>query len=175
MTVRPILIHPDARLRRTARPVAKFDDRLHALLTDLEDTMYGADGIGLAAPQLGINRRIVVMDCDRENNERRPLQLVNPEICHRSDQTELRAEGCLSIPEVYEEIKRSLEIEACYQDRNGKKIRTVFAGMEARCIAHEIDHLDGRLFIDYLGPLKQQMITNRLRKIKRTGKLPRPE
>ena len=176
MAIRPILIHPDPRLRVVARPVPAVNDPVRALLDDLAETMYAARGIGLAATQVGVARRLVVMDCCRddegeeEEKERDTVFLVNPEIVERSESTAERDEGCLSIPEVYEPVTRPVAVTARYLDRDGRAVEREFQDLQAVCLQHEVDHLDGKLFIDYLGPVKRRLITNRMRKWKREQK-----
>ena len=168
MTLRPILIHPDPRLKKVTSPVASIDDDLRKLADDMLETMYDAPGIGLAAPQVGVMRRIVVMDCEKDAEATpQPMVLINPEIIWSSDQRSVYEEGCLSIPEHYAEVERPAEVEVSWTDLAGKLQREKFDGLWATCVQHEIDHLDGKLFIDYLGPLKRQMITRKMQKLKR--------
>ena len=167
MTIRPIVIYPDPRLRKPADRVTEFNDQLVALLEDLTDTMYDADGLGIAAPQIGVSRRVMVINCDNDPENRQPLYCINPEILSRSDQHETLSEGCLSIPDIREEIKRPLSIVARYFDRHGTPRESSFENLEARCFVHETDHLNGKLFIDYLSFLKRRSITNQMRKRKR--------
>lgn len=167
MAVRPILLHPDRRLRAIAKPVECVDKDVRALAEDMVDSMYAAEGIGLAATQIGSTSRVAVVDCDRESETRNPIVLVNPEIVEHSPETETREEGCLSIPEVYEEVERSNWVEVRYLDQDGTETRRRCEGVESVCVQHEIDHLDGKLFIDRIGPVKRRLITNRMRKLKR--------
>lgn len=165
---RPILIHPDPRLKKVATPVADLSDELRVLADDMLETMYDAPGIGLAAPQVGILQRAVVLDCVREEGEApRPLIMFNPEIIAASDDTKVYEEGCLSIPEQYAEVTRPAEVTARWIDRDGREQQDTFDGLWAVCVQHEIDHLDGKLFIDYLKPMKRQMITRKSQKLKR--------
>lgn len=168
MTLRPILIHPDPRLRKPAEPVAELSDALRQLADDMLETMYDAPGVGLAAPQVGVGSRLIVMDCVKEEGApRRPMQLFNPVIVAASDRLSSYEEGCLSIPEQYAEVTRPAEVTVRWIDRDGTERQEDFAGLWATCVQHEIDHLDGKLFIDYLTPLKRQLITRRMTKLKR--------
>lgn len=164
----PILIHPDPRLKKTAKPVADLSDDLRALGDDMLETMYDAPGIGLAAPQVGVLDRVVVLDCVKDKAaEPRPLIMYNPEIIAASDDWSSYEEGCLSIPEQYAEVERPAEVDVAWIDRDGNAQRETFTGLWAVCIQHEIDHLDGKLFIDYLSPLKRQLITRKMVKLKK--------
>jgi peptide deformylase len=168
MTVKPILIHPDPRLKKVAAPVADLSDDLRGLADDMLETMYDAPGIGLAAPQVGVGTRLIVMDCVKEEGAApRPLVLFNPEIVAVSDTLSTYEEGCLSIPEQYADVTRPAEVTVRWIDRDGAERREDFAGLWATCVQHEIDHLDGKLFIDYLSPLKRQLITRKMVKLKR--------
>ena len=165
---RPILIHPDPRLKKVCAPVTDITDELRALADDMLETMYDAPGIGLAAPQVGVLERVIVLDCVKEEGEApRPLVMFNPEITARSEETNTYEEGCLSIPDQYAEVTRPREVELRWIDRDGKLRSEGFGGLWATCVQHEIDHLNGKLFIDYLGPMKRQMITRRMQKLKR--------
>jgi peptide deformylase len=165
---RPILIHPDPRLKKTAAPVADLSDDLRALADDMLETMYDAPGIGLAAPQIGVLDRLIVLDCIREEEgPPRPLIMFNPVVVSASDDTSIYDEGCLSIPEQYAEVTRPAEVEVHWMNRDGNAEQEVFSGLWATCVQHEIDHLNGKLFIDYLGPMKRQMITRKMQKYKR--------
>lgn len=165
---RTILIHPDPRLKKVCAVVPDISDAMRALADDMLETMYDAPGVGLAAPQIGVMERLVVLDCVKEDGEKpRPLVMFNPEIISSSDETNVYEEGCLSIPEQYAEVTRPKEVEIAWMDRDGNAQREVFDGLWATCAQHEIDHLDGKLFIDYLKPLKRQMITRKMQKLKR--------
>lgn len=165
---RPILIHPDPRLKKACAPLPDVSDELRVLADDMLETMYDAPGIGLAAPQIGVLSRLVVLDCVKEEGEApRPLVMFNPEILSASEETSVYEEGCLSIPEQFAEVTRPAEVEVRWMDQNGAEQAEVFRGLWATCVQHEIDHLDGKLFIDYLKPLKRQMITRRMQKLKR--------
>ena len=168
MTLRPILIHPDPRLKKPSAPVPDVSDALRQLAGDMLETMYDAPGIGLAAPQVGVSERLIVLDCVKEDGGTpRPLVMFNPQITARSDEMNVYEEGCLSIPEQYAEITRPAEVTVRWIDRNGAEQEEGFDGLWATCVQHEIDHLDGKLFIDYLKPLKRQMITRKMQKLKR--------
>jgi peptide deformylase len=164
--IRPILIHPDPRLKKPCEPVAAVTDEVRALAADMLETMYDAPGIGLAAPQVGVLRRVVVMDCAKEGPPR-PLTLINPAVTWASEDVSTYDEGCLSIPEQYAEVKRPARVTVTWTDLDGAAREETFEGLWATCVQHEIDHLDGKLFIDYLGPLKRQMITRKMEKLKR--------
>ncbi|WP_298920488.1 peptide deformylase [uncultured Roseobacter sp.] len=165
---RNILLHPDPRLKKLCAPVTDLTDELRALADDMLETMYHAPGVGLAAPQVGILQRLVVLDCVKgENEPARPLIMFNPEIVSSSEETSVYEEGCLSIPEQFADVTRPAEVEVRWTDRDGKEQTEVFTGLWATCAQHEIDHLDGKLFIDYLKPLKRQMITRKMVKFKR--------
>ena len=165
---RSILIHPDPRLKKVCAPVPDLSDELRTLAKDMLETMYDAPGIGLAAPQIGILNRLIVLDCVKEEGETpRPLAMFNPEILAQSDDTNVYEEGCLSIPDQFAEVTRPKTVDVQWMDVNGNPQRETFDGLWATCVQHEIDHLDGKLFIDYLKPLKRQMITRKMQKLKR--------
>ncbi len=168
MALREILIHPDPRLKRVAEPVERVDATLRRLAADMLETMYDAPGIGLAAPQLGVSARLLVMDCVKDETlPPRPLVLVNPEVVWTSEERHAYEEGCLSIPEQYGEVERPAEVRVAWTDLEGERQEEQFAGLWATCVQHEIDHLNGRLFIDYLTPMRRQMITRKMVKLKR--------
>ncbi len=164
---RPILIHPDPRLKKACAPVPDLSDALRALADDMLETMYDAPGIGLAAPQIGVLQRLIVLDCAREEEAPAPLVMFNPEVLKSSDETSVYEEGCLSIPEQYAEVTRPASVRVGWLDRDGNPQERDFEGLWATCVQHEIDHLNGKLFIDYLGPMKRQMITRKMVKLKR--------
>ena len=165
---RNILLHPDPRLKKVATPIDDISDDLRNLADDMLETMYAAPGIGLAAPQIGILQRLVVLDCVKADEETpRPLVMFNPEIVASSDETNVYEEGCLSLPEQFADVTRPAEVEVKWLDKNGDEQQEVFTGLWATCAQHEIDHLNGKLFIDYLKPLKRQMITRKMVKMKR--------
>lgn len=159
-----ILEFPDARLRKKAVPVTAVDDALRQLIDDMFETMYDAPGIGLAATQVDVHRRLLVADVSAEKDD--PYVLINPEIVAR-DGVEVSEEGCLSVPGYYEEVERAEHVRVKYLDRNGESIEADFEGLLAVCVQHEIDHLDGRLFVDYLSEAKRQRIRKRLEKDRR--------
>lgn len=163
MAIRPILIYPDPRLRAPARPVTDFNPAVESLARDLLETMYAADGLGLAATQIGDNNRVFVMDLSDQNQE--PQVFVNPVILTRTG-TQKRQEGCLSIPGVYEDVVRAARIQVQAQDARGRPLEKWAEGLEAVCIQHELDHLDGRLFIDHLSVLKRERLLKRFRTLK---------
>ncbi|SFS21486.1 peptide deformylase [Yoonia litorea] len=168
MTLRNILIHPDPRLKKKATPIAAVNDDIRRLADDMLETMYDAPGIGLAAPQIGITERLLVMDCVKDEEATpEPMVLINPEITWSSEALNVYEEGCLSIPEQYAEVERPAEVEVQWTDEKGKQRRERFDGLWATCVQHEIDHLNGKLFIDYLKPLRRQMITRKMQKLKR--------
>ncbi len=165
---RPILIHPDPRLKKLCDPVADSSDELRKLADDMLETMYDAPGIGLAAPQIGILQRLIVLDCVKEEDgPPRPLVMFNPEVVASSDEINVYEEGCLSIPDQYAEVTRPKMVQVQWMDQHGKAQSEEFDGLWATCVQHEIDHLNGKLFIDYLKPLKRQMITRKMQKLKR--------
>ena len=165
MAKRKILIFPDARLRKAADPVGEVDDRIRRLADDLLDTMYDAPGIGLAAPQVGILRRIFVMDCSRKEKDKIPKIFVDPELVWESEETEKHEEGCLSLPGQFADVHRPASVAVEYRNQEGQRMEEEFSGMEARCIQHEIDHLDGRLFIDRISLIKRQIIQRKMVKL----------
>ena len=165
---RTILLHPDPRLKKVATPVDDLSDELRSLADDMLSTMYDAPGIGLAAPQVGVGKRVIVLDCVKEEGAApRPLIMFNPQIVAASDETSVYEEGCLSIPDQYADVTRPAEVEVSWIDRDGNHQQEVFTDLWATCAQHEIDHLEGKLFIDYLKPLKRQMITRKMMKLKR--------
>ena len=165
---RPILIHPDPRLKKVAAPLEDSSDELRKLADDMLETMYDAPGIGLAAPQIGLLQRLIVLDCVKEEGETpRPLVMLNPEVVASSEETSSYEEGCLSIPEQYAEVTRPAEVTVRWVDRDGNACEETFDKLWATCVQHEIDHLEGKLFIDYLSPMRRQMITRKSQKLKR--------
>ncbi|OJY33408.1 peptide deformylase [Gemmobacter caeni] len=164
---RPILIHPDPRLKKTCEPVTEITPDLAALAEDMLETMYDAPGIGLAAPQIGVMRRVIVLDCAKAPDEPRPLVMINPEVTWASEDLSSYEEGCLSIPEQYAEVARPARVRVAWTALDGSAQEEEFSDLWATCVQHEIDHLNGKLFIDFLGPLKRQMITRKMEKLKR--------
>ena len=159
-----ILEFPDPRLRKKARPVEVVDDSLRNLIDDLFETMYAAPGIGLAATQVDVHKRLLVADVSQDKDE--PLVLINPEILEK-DGVAVTEEGCLSVPGYYEEVERAEHIRVRYLDRDGASVEAEFEGLLAVCVQHEMDHLDGKLFVDYLSEAKRQRIRKRLEKDRR--------
>ncbi|MFO7594081.1 MAG: peptide deformylase [Pseudomonadota bacterium] len=159
-----ILHFPDERLRTVAKPVEKVDDELRGFIDDMFETMYDAPGIGLAATQVNFHKRLIVVDISEEKND--PLVLINPEILEK-DGVEEMDEGCLSVPGVYEKVERAEQVKIRALDRNGEPFELEADGLLAVCIQHEIDHLDGKLFVDYLSNLKRQRIRKKLEKQRR--------
>ena len=167
MPKREIVIEPDPILRNKSESLEKVDDELRGLLDDMLETMYTAPGIGLAAVQVGILKRLIVIDISKEKDEKDPLFLINPEIISRSKNTSIYEEGCLSLPGHYAEIERPAECHVKYIDYNGKEKEIKANGLLSTCIQHEVDHLNGTLFIDYLSKLKKDMILKKLVKYKK--------
>ncbi len=168
MTKRTILLHPDPRLKAVCDPVDAFDKDLRALADDMLETMYDAPGIGLAAPQVGVMNRMLVMDCVKDDlAAAEPMVLINPRVIDASTDLNVYDEGCLSIPDQYAEVERPARVKLEWSDLDGKTVQKEFDGLWATCVQHEIDHLNGKLFIDYLKPLKRQMITRKMQKLKR--------
>lgn len=168
MSLRPILIHPDPRLKKVAEPVARITPQIEALAADMLATMYDAPGIGLAAPQVGVSQRIFVMDATRDPDAaREPTVLVNPEITWTSEAPNTYDEGCLSIPDQYAEVTRPAQVRMRWLGLDGKTHEREWDGLWATCAQHELDHLNGILFIDHLSAIKRQMITRKMVKLKR--------
>ncbi len=168
MTMKPILIHPDPRLKKVCDPVPDVSDELRTLAQDMLETMYDAPGIGLAAPQVGVLSRLIVMDCVKEEGEPpQPTVMFNPEVVATSDETNVYEEGCLSIPDQYAEVTRPKLVQVRWMDMDGREREQEFDALWATCVQHEIDHLNGKLFIDYLSPMKRQMMTRKSQKFKR--------
>ena len=169
MTIRKILIEPEPLLRKKCDPIEKVDDDLRKLMNDMLETMYHAPGIGLAAIQIGILKRVVVIDITKEEGKKNPLFFVNPEIVFKSKETSVYEEGCLSLPGQYAEIERPAECLVKYLDYSGKTQELKTDGLLSTCIQHEVDHLNGVLFIDYLSKLKKTMIIKKLTKQKKSS------
>lgn len=165
MAILKILEFPDPRLRKQAVPVDTVDDALRSLIDDMFETMYQAPGIGLAATQVDVHRRLLVADVSAEKDD--PHVLINPEILEK-DGVAVSEEGCLSVPGYYEEVERAEHIRVRYLDRDGEPVEKEMEGLLAVCVQHEIDHLDGKLFVDYLSEAKRQRIRKRLEKDRRT-------
>lgn len=168
MSLRDIIIHPDPRLKKMCAPVAEITPGLRKLADDMLQTMYDAPGIGLAAPQVGELKRLLVMDAVKEEGAApRPMVLFNPEVTWVSEEKNIYEEGCLSIPEQFADVERPAQARVRWQDMDGKTREEQFDGLWATCVQHEIDHLNGKLFIDYLRPLRRQMITRKMVKLKK--------
>jgi len=165
--LRKILTEPDPILRKKCEPLEKVDTETKKLMDDMLETMYAAPGIGLAAIQVGILKRLVVIDVSKGEEEKKPMFLINPQIIHRSKKTSIYEEGCLSLPGQFAEIERPAECTLKYIDYNGKEKELKVDGLLATCVQHEVDHLNGILFIDYLSKLKKDMIIKKLVKQKK--------
>jgi len=166
MSVKTIIIEPNKLLRQISKPVEKIGKEEQKLMDDMLDTMYAANGIGLAAIQIGIPKRIIVMDISKEEGKKEPRYFVNPVIKNKNSIKNTHEEGCLSVPEQFAEIDRPSKCEVEYLDYNGKKQLLKTEGLLATCIQHEMDHLEGILFIDYLSKLKRSIIIKKLSKLK---------
>lgn len=168
MTIRPILLHPDPRLKRRCAPVGRITPEVEALAADMLATMYAAPGVGLAAPQVGVLKRLYVMDCNKDPEaEPQPMVLVDPEILWTSDAANTYEEGCLSFPEQYAEVTRPAEVRLEFTGLDGRRHEAEFDGLWATCAQHELDHLNGVLFIDHIGAMRRQLITRKMVKLKR--------
>ena len=167
MSKKEIVIEPDPILRKKSVNLEKVDDELRGLLDDMLETMYSAPGIGLAAVQVGVLKRLIVIDISKEKDKKNPLFLINPEIISRSNKTSIYEEGCLSLPGHFAEIERPAECHVKYIDYSGKEKEIKADGLLSTCIQHEVDHLNGILFIDYLSKLKKDMILKKLIKHKK--------
>ncbi len=168
MSLLPIIIHPDPRLKKVCAPVEDITPELGKLAEDMLATMYDAPGIGLAAPQVGVLKRMLVMDCVKDDDApHRPMVLINPEVTWVSEERNTYEEGCLSIPEQFADVERPAAVRVRWTGLDGKAQEERFDGLWATCVQHEIDHLDGKLFIDYLTALKRQLITRKMVKLKR--------
>jgi len=165
MALLPILCYPDPRLHKVAKPVAAVDARIHGLIDDMLQTMYEAKGIGLAATQVDVHERLIVIDISEERNQ--PMVLINPELSWKSEATHRNEEGCLSVPGIYDGVLRFDAVHVRAQDGQGQ-LRTIEAeGLLADCIQHEMDHLMGKVFVEYLSPLKRNRIKTKMQKMQR--------
>ena len=164
MTIRPLIILPDPKLRLISEPITAITDEVRRLADDMLETMYDAPGVGLAAIQVGVPLRMVTMDVSKSETEPHPLVLLNPEILDASDELSVYEEGCLSIPEYYEEIERPARVRFRYMDLQGDNVEQEADGLLATCVQHEIDHLNGVLFIDYLSKLKRDRVMTKFKK-----------
>ena len=164
MAIREILVVPDPRLKLVSEPVAAVDDELRALMDDMLETMYDAPGIGLAAIQIGVAKRVIVMDLGRDETDRQPRYFVNPEILWSSEELAPYEEGCLSVPEIYEEVERPAKVKLRFLNYQGEQIEEDAEGVFAVCIQHEMDHLQGVLFLDHLSRLKRTRAVQKVKK-----------
>ncbi len=167
MALLPIIVAPDPRLKVKAKPVAKVDDRIRKLLDDMVETMHAAPGIGLAAPQVGETLRILVIDLAKDDEPSKPMKFVNPEIVWASDDQKPWEEGCLSLPDQFAEVERPSEVKVRYLDETGAKQELHATGLMAVCLQHEMDHLEGVLFVDHISALRRNMILRKLVKTKK--------
>lgn len=167
MAKRPIIWAPDPVLKTNCAPVPVVDDEIRALMDDMLDTMYAAPGIGLAAPQIGVTKRVIVVDVSEKDEPNAPICLANPELLWTSEETALHEEGCLSIPDLYADVERPVAVKVGYLDRVGERQEIEAEGLLAICLQHEIDHIDGILFTDHLSPLKRNMIMKKMVKAKK--------
>ena len=167
MALREILVVPHPLLKQVSRPVVAVDDALRALMDDMLETMYEAPGIGLAAIQVGVAQRVIVMDLARPEEPKAPQYFVNPEILWASEETAPYEEGCLSVPEIYDEVERPSRVKLRYLNYRGERVEEDAEGMYAVCIQHEMDHLDGVLFIDHLSRLKREQAIKKVKKLVR--------
>ena len=165
MSIKPLVILPDPVLRQVSRPVERVDDALRRLADDMLETMYAAPGIGLAAVQIGEPVRLLVIDLAKEGEPPAPHVFINPEVLERADGRSTYEEGCLSIPDYYAEVERPASVRVEYLDRDGRRQEIVAEGLMAPCLQHEIDHLDGVLFIDHISKLKRDMVVKKFRKL----------
>ena len=171
MALLSIIVAPDPRLARTAEPVPEVDRAVRKLMDDMLETMYVAPGIGLAAPQVGVNKRVLVLDVSRDEKKPEPLRIANPEIVWESEQKTTYEEGCLSLPEQYADVVRPESVRVRYLDENSQPQEIAADGLLATCLQHEMDHLKGVLFVDRISALKRGMILRRLNKMKRNGEI----
>ena len=162
-----IIIAPDSRLNQVSKKVKVIDDSIISILDQMLKCMYQNNGIGLAAPQVGILKRLVVIDCSDNKDKKKPLKLINPEIIKLSKNASEFEEGCLSLPSQYAKVIRPSEITLKYKNTEGLTCESEFVGLEATCIQHEIDHLDGKLFVDHISKLKKNIIIKKLKKLKK--------
>ena len=171
MAILPIIIAPDPRLKVKCKPVEEVTPELVKLMDDMLDTMYDAPGIGLAAPQVGVTKRVLVADVCKEEDKREPRRLINPEIIWASDEMFEYEEGCLSLPEQYSEVERPKQVRIKYLDEKGKEQEIEAKGLLAVCLQHEMDHLEGILFVDHISSLKRNVIMRKLKKFKKLEKV----
>ncbi len=167
MSLKKIIIHPDPRLKKACEQVGGISPELRKLATDMLETMYDAPGIGLAAPQVGVLERFFVMDVAGKEAAPEPRVLINPRITWASDEVNVHEEGCLSIPGIYEDVTRPAKVRMVFKDIDGNDHEEEFEDIAATCAQHELDHLDGKLFVDYLSGIKRRMITAKMKKLKK--------
>jgi peptide deformylase len=170
MSIRPVLIAPDPRLKATSEPVAQVDDEVRKLIDDMIESMYAADGVGLAAIQIGVPRRVLVMDLARKDEKPDPRAYINPKILWASEETTTVQEGCLSVPDIWEDVERPTKIRAEFLDREGVLHAVEAEGLLATCLQHEMDHLNGILFIDHISKLKRSIALRKVQKAQRLKK-----
>ena len=168
MTIKPLIILPDPILRQASKPIETVDGEVKKLAADMLETMYDAPGIGLAAIQIGVPRRMLVLDVSKDGEDKAPLVFINPEVVRSSDERSVYEEGCLSIPDYYAEVERPAKIKVRHLDAEGREQVTEADGLLATCLQHEIDHLNGILFIDHISKLKREMV---IRKFTKAAKL----
>lgn len=168
MTIKPLIILPDPILREVSKPIETMDSEVKKLADDMLETMYDAPGIGLAAIQIGVARRMLVLDVSKDGEDKAPLVFINPEVVSASDARSVYEEGCLSIPDYYAEVERPATITVEYIDLEGKKLTAKADGLLATCLQHEIDHLNGVLFIDHISKLKREMVIRKFTKAAKT-------
>jgi peptide deformylase len=164
-----ILCYPDPRLHKVAQPVAEVDDRIRQLVDDMLETMYDADGVGLAATQVDVHERVIVIDTSEERNE--PRVLINPELVFKSDEMMLGDEGCLSVPQIYDKVERHAKVRVRSLNKDGQAYEFDAEGLLSKCVQHEMDHLMGKVFVEYLSPLKRDRIKTKM--VKRARELQR--
>ena len=178
MAILPLVIAPDERLLVKSQPVKKIDDRIRTLLDDMLETMYANDGLGLAAIQVGVAKRMIVIDVARREGRKEPIKLINPEIVTSAEDHAVYTEGCLSFPDQFSQVERPRSVTVRYLDEHGAAKEIKASGLLAVCLQHEIDHTNGIVFVDHISSLKRDMILRRLRKAKRLGlvsELPEPQ
>jgi peptide deformylase len=167
MAILPIITAPDPRLKKKCEPVEQVDEEIRTLMDDMLATMYAAPGIGLAAPQVGVSKRVLVLDVSNDDDDPEPLCMANPEVVWSSEEKNVYEEGCLSVPEQYADVKRPKKVRVSFLDKNNDAREIEADGMLATCVQHEIDHLEGVLFVDYLSSIKRGMILRKVQKAKR--------
>ena len=169
MAILDILTAPDPVLKKKAEPVAEVTDEIRTLLNDMVETMYDAPGIGLAAPQVGVLKRVIVIDVTGEDEDAFAYKMINPEVTWESEETGIYDEGCLSVPESYSPVERPAQVKVKYLDENGDEQEIEADDLLATCVQHEIDHLNGKLFIDHISRIKRSIIMRKLTKMKKAG------